>query len=882
MAAIAHLKGVRTRYRNILGKDILCAKELLLSDLDSCDVRKLSSDINKCCRSLQLYSEKLETQSEKLSNALAENDLEFVEEITNDDSLLCAEAFQCVLSLQEWKETTEKVTVKSEVKSGGISEEIFTSLQKDMHRMMEMQLQQNEKLLEYSSRREKVSSTRLPKLDLMSFNGDKTMWAEFWDSFKSSVHNNPSLSNIERFNYLRGKVNGEAQRAISGLSLSDANYKLAIDILKERFGNKQEVIELHYSQLINVHSPTNKTNSLRSFMDVVERHLRSLEVLNQNVEQDIFVSVIRSKLPEDVLVLLEMQKSANERWTVYSFRECLKNYIVAKERGERKSPNKPVDTKTSQIKTQTSPAQVLSAGQTGSALQRETYADKCRYCQQKHWSDQCDKYKTISERKSQLKGSCYKCLRTGHRSNECMRSKKCVYCGDEDKHHRSLCPRQFKVKQEVVQFVGETSTDTGEQYDENALVAANETVLMQTAMTEVRGHESSRLESVRLLFDSGSNRTYISEDLARRLRVTYCGNQEIQLLTFGSKKIKRITTRSAVVDVKLKSGSFMSLTVNVVPTISGLLHRKPVSKLGFEQVKAVIDSVQLADTLPMQNESSPIDMLIGTDYYLDFILSQRIELHTGLYLLASKLGWILTGRTNETNNNENTCMFIMTHGNHESNSNLYSNVDSVVPTNPNIEDFWKIESIGVMDSPPLTNDEIALKTFNDSLKIENGRFQVKWPWIEEFPQLPTNRPLAYGRLKSCVNRLQNSNLIYQYDRIIQDQLNMGVIEKVESTSGDMMHYLPHHPVINHQKTPPKLRVVYDASSKSNITDKSLNECMYRGPVMLQDLCGILMRFRLKPVALVADIEKAFLQIGLQCNDRDVTRFLWLRNIDNPS
>ena len=47
--------------------------------------------------------------------------------------------------------------------------------------------------------------------------------------------------------------------------------------------------------------------------------------------------------------------------------------------------------------------------------------------------------------------------------------------------------------------------------------------------------------------------------------------------------------------------------------------------------------------------------------------------------------------------------------------------------------------------------------------------------------------------------------------------------------------------------------------------------------MLNDLCGLLMRFRLNNIAVVADIEKAFLQIGLQPDQRDVTRFIWLKD-----
>ena len=56
--------------------------------------------------------------------------------------------------------------------------------------------------------------------------------------------------------------------------------------------------------------------------------------------------------------------------------------------------------------------------------------------------------------------------------------------------------------------------------------------------------------------------------------------------------------------------------------------------------------------------------------------------------------------------------------------------------------------------------------------------------------------------------------------------------------------------------------------------KSLNECLYPGPTMLKDLIGILLRFRLNRIAIVADIEKAFLQIGLSEDAKDVTRFFF--------
>ena len=116
--------------------------------------------------------------------------------------------------------------------------------------------------------------------------------------------------------------------------------------------------------------------------------------------------------------------------------------------------------------------------------------------------------------------------------------------------------------------------------------------------------------------------------------------------------------------------------------------------------------------------------------------------------------------------------------------------------------------------------------------------------------------------------------------LIKTQLNQGIVEPVEvqahvDVAG--VHYLPHHAVIRRDKATTKLRIVYDASARSS--GPSLNDCLDPGPKFNQKILDILTRFRVHKVAIIADIEKAFLMISIADEDREFLRFLW---VDDPA
>ena len=330
----------------------------------------------------------------------------------------------------------------------------------------------------------------------------------------------------------------------------------------------------------------------------------------------------------------------------------------------------------------------------------------------------------------------------------------------------------------------------------------------------------------------------------------------------------------------------MKLTANIVPNISGAIQRSPVGFAQSELLHGLTRNLKLADNIPVKTESTPFELLIGNDYYLDIVETEKIEVCPGLYLLSSKLGWILSGRSpmaDTTGKSEDLNMLILTYGSDPTNDTMFTDIDTVLPSKPNLEDFWNVEAIGITDPQANTDDEEATQRFKETLKRDGGRYQVTWPWKEDRSELLENRGLAKGMLNALVNKVQrHPDLMQRYDTVIQDQLEKGVFETVDRNTYDgTKHYIPHHVVITPKKLTTTLRVVYDASAKVGKETKSLNECLYRGPVLLHDLCGMLMRFRLPKIGIVADIEKAFLQVELQPSERDVTRFLWFKNYEEP-
>ncbi|XP_077536023.1 uncharacterized protein LOC144148349 [Haemaphysalis longicornis] len=193
--------------------------------------------------------------------------------------------------------------------------------------------------------------------------------------------------------------------------------------------------------------------------------------------------------------------------------------------------------------------------------------------------------------------------------------------------------------------------------------------------------------------------------------------------------------------------------------------------------------------------------------------------------------------------------------------------------------FWDLESIGIKaeEERAMSNDSV-LTNFEDNISKKGQRYEVALPWKERV-DLCDNYAVANKRLHSLMNKLnRDPELLERYDSTIREYLKEGSAERVPPTKGqssERLYYMPHRAVIREDRTTTKVRIVFDASSHESGT-KSLNENLEAGPSLIPDVARLLLRFRRYKVAMIADIEKAFLQIGLRESDRDALRFLWFR------
>ncbi|XP_029206831.2 uncharacterized protein LOC114970535 [Acropora millepora] len=448
---------------------------------------------------------------------------------------------------------------------------------------------------------------------------------------------------------------------------------------------------------------SSSTSALRTSYDSIKKHLRSLQALGEDVNTKMLISLIMTKLPKDVITPLTDHKEDGQEWTVQLLRDMLHRFITNRENAERQCGIKD-DSKhtarsmwlTSEDKEGKTTTETLFCVTKPPKDQKVRRRDICVYCQGKHRSDECKKYATVAARKEKIKGQCFICLKPGHHQKDCKANKVCVHCQQKNKHHRSLCINKFQEKPAETAHV---VTETISTVTENTLLASDEQVLMQTATVEVENLEKSGKQTIRFLLDTGSQTSYVTEQLADKLQLPIKGSETLTVYTFNTSKPRQLQTPVTELRLLTKDGSSLHLRVNVVPKITDTLQR---ACFDTKKIEHLLKDITLADLIPTSKETASTELLLGSDYYCDIFSGdiQMKQVVPGLNLIASKLGWILTGRIKCQEAQSAPSISMLTYTSSPVSAHLAAQFNvQTLPTEqkPQLDDFWKLETLGISE-----------------------------------------------------------------------------------------------------------------------------------------------------------------------------------------
>ena len=386
-------------------------------------------------------------------------------------------------------------------------------------------------------------------------------------------------------------------------------------------------------------------------------------------------------------------------------------------------------------------------------------------------------------------------------------------------------------------------------------------ILLQTARASILPVDDSAQVQTRILFDSGSQRSYISDKVRHALKLRAIRVEKVVIKTFGQVGNSKVQELD-VVQLKVQNkgdARFTFVEVLCVPTICSPLTNQPLSSVHELPEFA---GLEFADFEHKQHRNRPVGILIGIDFYHVFMTGKVVRSKLGPVACKTRVGWLLSGRVGVSKSDMHCFETHLLRASVEQ-------PETAASLRQELDKFWNVESIGT------STDSIVAQFENDIIR-DGTRYITKLPFKPDHEVLPDNFKICEGRLKTLKNKLIAGNILHKYDHIFSEYEENGIIEHVPldevAKETGQVHYLPHRPVIRNDKQTTKIRAVFDASCK--VSGPSLNECLYSGPNLIVKIFDILLRFRLNKIGVLADIKQAFLNVGIATQHRDYLRFLW--------
>ncbi|XP_072152033.1 uncharacterized protein [Bemisia tabaci] len=686
---------------------------------------------------------------------------------------------------------------------------------------------------------------KLPKLELPKFSGKITEWSAFHSLFDVSIHQAATLSDIEKFQFLISKLDGEARQLVGTLELTGENYNAAYEALCTRYNNRRRHIHHHLSSLLDL-PDIQHDSALPSLLCNIQEHINALTALGHNKDSYILLltTVLLRKLPFRLRRRLE---DARDDATTYPTFEELERFLQAEcsqlDNYNTATKDQKTEPKFHRAKPETSRHFMATEGK------GKDEGPKCPLCPQTHPIYVCKDFKKLpienrAEKINQWR-RCTNCLSDSHSSARGCPSKRCCKICQQS-HHTLLHkpqPSFMSTQEPSINLASPNRQDTSK----------GSATLLGTAIVGVK-LPNGTIVPVRTVIDSAAMSTFITAKCVKRLGLKYKAYQS-QVLGLGDKELTFFGDASLTLIPINKRGPELKTQVEILLSITEKLPTQPIGADVMQRWR----HLQLAD--PNYQDPSEIELLIGAELFPYIYTGNKILTDTQGCALESIFGWVITGKISiPATEPQKKRTLISTEG---------------AALNQMLTKFWEVEEpeARVARNP---EDERCEELFVKlHYRLPSGRFVVPLPLKTENPVLENSFWLAKHRLESVERKLRRDKALKSaYVDFMNEYENLGHME-LSKTTAQAAYYLPHHGVIT-----TKLRVVFDASMKTS-SGISLNDVLHTGPKLQADIVQTLLKFRTYKVAMAADICKMFRQILIRPEDRKYQHILWRQDESEP-
>ena len=745
-----------------------------------------------------------------------------------------------------------------------------------------------------------IKQQAAPDVEIDVFSGDPLEYTYFITNFKEIVERSID-GQTARLNRLIKYTTGEAKELIKHCvheSKADC-YDKAINLLNKEYGNKYKICSAYMEELRKW--PQIKQNDAAAYKKFYRFSLRcltlqkrgELEVLNSpisirqlqlklpNSQQDKWSKIVettrrqqgREANFEDFVEFVDFETSVisdpiyakgggSEKKPINVNKTAFKSDITS-ESSEPTRETRNVSRPAPSVKSDsiTREPSTLTGSQKEAA--KQVHFKKCVVCEGEHDLDDCKQFKDkgIDERKDILYEHelCYACLGKGHISMGCTSRRICALC--KKSHPTSM---HVKVNSQWI--------------DQNGIIAM--CIIPVIVYHADRPEKSTKVYAV---VDNCSQGTFATEDLANDLGIegrqtsitleTAIGQETVQTSALDNLRVrctdKHRETYPDSPEVKLPT-TFTRLSL---PADTRDIASKDKA-LQWDHLKEV------ASNMAEYDENLPIALLIG----LNCPRAQEPYESThgndnAPYAVRNALGWCIMGPISSKIDGPIKCnrtrlLFPSTDSAHNIISQHHFAVTETVKDNfikDRLQEMWMTdfsENNGEEQAMSF-EDKRFMDVMSSGVKLKNGKYELPLPLRNAKPLLPESRQQARSRLKSIKRRLRCDNRFREdYTAFMEEIIRKGYAK--ECTDDNGRWYIPHHGVYHPRKS--KIRVVFDCGAQN--AGVSLNSELLQGPDLTNSLLGVLMRFRLERVAIMADIESMFYQVKVPEHHRKFIRFFW--------